>query len=64
VTGRQRRRCKQLLDGVIEKLKYWNLKEEALDLSVCGELAREVCVDLSYDRLCNEWLTAQIMNLP
>jgi hypothetical protein len=42
VTGRQRRRCKQLLDGVIEKRKYWNLKEEALDLSVCGELAREV----------------------
>jgi len=34
VTGRQRRRSKQLLDGVIEKRRYWNLKEEALDLSV------------------------------
>jgi len=34
VTGRKRRRSKQLQVGVIEKRKYWNLKKIALDLSV------------------------------
>jgi hypothetical protein len=40
VTGRQRRRSKHLLDGVIEKRKYWNLKKEH-KISLSGELARE-----------------------
>jgi hypothetical protein len=30
-TIRQQRRCKQLLDAVEEKRKYWKLKEETLD---------------------------------
>jgi hypothetical protein len=28
--GRRRRRCKQLLDDIQEKKRYWNFKEEAL----------------------------------
>ena len=31
VTGRQRRRRKQLLHGLKEKRGYWKLKEDALD---------------------------------
>jgi hypothetical protein len=31
VTGRQRRRRKQLLDSLKETIEYWKLKEEALD---------------------------------
>jgi hypothetical protein len=31
VTGRRGRRCKQLLDDLKEKRRYWKLKEEALD---------------------------------
>jgi hypothetical protein len=31
MTGRRGRRCKQLLDDLKEKRKYWKLKEEALD---------------------------------
>jgi hypothetical protein len=31
VTGRQGRRCKQLLDDLKEMRGYWKLKEEALD---------------------------------
>jgi hypothetical protein len=30
-TRKRGRKCKQLLDDVEEKTKYWNLKEEALD---------------------------------
>jgi hypothetical protein len=29
--GRQRRRCKQVLDDLKETRGYWKLKEEALD---------------------------------
>jgi hypothetical protein len=29
--GRQGRRCKQLLDDLKEKRRYWKLKEEVLD---------------------------------
>jgi hypothetical protein len=43
VTGRQRRRSKQLLDGVIEKRRYWNLKEEALDLTVWKTRLERLC---------------------
>jgi hypothetical protein len=31
MTGRRRRRGKQLLDDIKEKKRYWKLKEEALD---------------------------------
>jgi hypothetical protein len=34
MTGRRGRRCKQLLDDVKEKRRYWKLKEEALDRTV------------------------------
>jgi len=34
VTGRQRRRRKQLLDELKEKIEYWKLKDEALDGTV------------------------------
>jgi len=37
VTGRRRRRRKQLSDDLAERKEYWKLKEEAL----CGELALE-----------------------
>jgi hypothetical protein len=30
-TGRRGRRCKQLLDDLKDKRRYWKLKEEALD---------------------------------
>jgi hypothetical protein len=29
--GKQGRRCKQLLDDLKERRRYWKLKEEALD---------------------------------
>ena len=35
VKGRRRRRSKQLLGGLKEKRRYCELKEEALDLSLC-----------------------------
>jgi hypothetical protein len=31
MTGRRRGRCKQLLDDIKEKRRYWKLKEETLD---------------------------------
>ena len=34
VTGRQRRRWKQLLDDLKETRGYWKLKEETLDCTV------------------------------
>ena len=52
VTGRRRRRRKQLLYGIKEKRGYCKLKEEAL-AAVCGELALEEAMDLSYDRQQN-----------
>jgi hypothetical protein len=45
-TGRQGRRCKQLLDNLKETRRYWKLKEEALDLTF-GALALEEAVTLS-----------------
>jgi hypothetical protein len=33
VSGRRRRRPRQLLDGLKKKRGYWKLKEEALDLT-------------------------------
>jgi hypothetical protein len=35
MTGRRGRRCKQLLDDLKEKRRYWKLKEEALDRTLC-----------------------------
>jgi hypothetical protein len=43
VTGRRRRRYKQLLDGVIEKKRYWDLKGEALDLTVWRTRLGRLC---------------------
>jgi hypothetical protein len=40
-TGRRGRRRKQLLDDLKEKRRHCKLKEEALDGSHCGELAKE-----------------------
>jgi hypothetical protein len=34
MTGRRGRRCKQLLDDLKEKRRYWKLKEEALDCTL------------------------------
>jgi hypothetical protein len=34
MTRRRGRRCKQLLDDLKEKRRYWKLKEEALDCTV------------------------------
>ena len=52
MTGRQRRRCKQLLDGLRETREHWTLKEEALDRSLwrtrfgrgCGPVVRQTMV--------------------
>ena len=49
VKRRRGRRCKQLLDDLMETSMYWKLKEEALDGSVwrirfgrgCGPVARQ-----------------------
>jgi hypothetical protein len=35
VTGRRRRRCKQLLGVLKERIGYWNLELEAPDRTVC-----------------------------
>jgi hypothetical protein len=43
VTGRRRRRSKQLLDDVKENRGYWKLKEEA----PCVEVDLEEAVDLT-----------------
>jgi hypothetical protein len=55
MTGRRGRRRKQLLDDLKEKRRYCKFKEEALDRT-CGELALEEAMDLSYDRLQNEYI--------
>jgi hypothetical protein len=47
MTGRQGRRRKQLLDELKEKGGYYEYKEEAVDRSVCGELALEEAMGLS-----------------
>jgi hypothetical protein len=47
VTGRQRRRSKQLLDDLNERGEYWKFKEEELDRTVYVELALEEAVDMS-----------------
>jgi hypothetical protein len=44
MTGRGGRRRKQLLDDLKEKLRYWKLKEEALD-----RILRRTCLEESTD---------------
>jgi hypothetical protein len=47
--GRRGRRCKQLLDGLKEKRRYWKLKQEALQRTMwrtrfgrgCGPVVRQ-----------------------
>jgi transposase len=34
MTGRRGRKCKQLLRDFKEKIRYWKLKEEALDRTI------------------------------
>jgi hypothetical protein len=45
VTGRQGRRCRQLLDDLKEKRGYCKLKEETLDCTL-GEITLEEAVNL------------------
>jgi hypothetical protein len=47
VPRRGERRHKQLLDDHKEPRRYWKLKEEALNGSVCEELALEEAMNLS-----------------
>jgi hypothetical protein len=42
VMGRRGRSRKQLLDDLQEKRRYWKLKEEALDRTVCGTEATDM----------------------
>jgi hypothetical protein len=46
MTGRRGRRRKQLLDDLKEKIRYWKLKEEALDRTL-WRFALEEATDLS-----------------
>jgi hypothetical protein len=46
--GRRGRRYKQLLDGLKEKKRYWNFKQEALHGT--GELVLEETMDMPQDR--------------
>jgi hypothetical protein len=62
VTGRQGRRCKQLLDDLQEKRGYWKWKEEALDCTLwrthfgrgCGPAIRQTTESMNdrYVLLC------------
>jgi hypothetical protein len=53
VTGRQGRRCKQLLEDLKDRKRYWKLKEAARD-STEWRTALEDIMDLSWeDRLEN-----------
>jgi hypothetical protein len=47
MTGRQGRRRRKLLDDLKERRGYSHLKEEALWIALCGELALEEALDLS-----------------
>ena len=50
LTERRGRTHKQLLDCINDMRRYWKRHKEALDRTL-GELAVEVSVDLSQDRL-------------
>jgi hypothetical protein len=58
---RRSRTCKEILDDLKEKRKYWNLKEEALDLTVrrtrfgsgCGPAVRHI-TPLMTARYCSD----------
>jgi hypothetical protein len=47
VTERRGRRRRKLLDDIKERREYSHLKDEALDRTVCGELALGEALDLS-----------------
>jgi hypothetical protein len=51
--GIRGRRLKQLLDNVGENRRYWNLKEEALDRTLCRTRLGRDC-GLVQDRLNNK----------
>jgi hypothetical protein len=58
VTGKWGR-CRKLLGDLKKRRRYSHLKEEALDCSM-WELTLEEALDLSWDRLLNEWITSEI----
>ena len=60
MTGRRGIRSKQLLDELKETRGYWKLNEEALDRTLCGELALEESVDLPLDCGINEILSTNL----
>jgi hypothetical protein len=54
ISGRWGRRHKQLLGDLKEKRGYWKLKDKALHRTL-WRLALEKAINLSLDRLQNEW---------
>jgi len=54
VARRRGRRRKKLLDDLKERRGYSHLKEEAL-VALCGGIVLEEALDLSSDRILNEW---------
>ena len=51
VTRRRGRRRKKLLDDLKDRRGYCQLKEEALDRTLCTGIVLEEALDLSFDRL-------------
>jgi len=58
LTRRRWRRRKKLLDDLTDRRGYCHLKEEALDRT-CGGIVLEEALDLSSDRILNEWMNVQ-----
>ena len=56
VTRRRRRRRKKRLDDLKDRRGYSHLKEEALDRTMWG-IVLEEALDLSSDRILNEWMS-------
>jgi hypothetical protein len=56
VTGRQERWRRKLLDDLKER-EDTHIWRRTLQISLYGELALEEALDLSWDRLLNEWST-------
>jgi len=49
-----RKNTEQLLDSLMEKRRYWNLKRKYY-MALSGWLAWEEATDLSQERLCDEF---------
>jgi hypothetical protein len=61
VTGRRGRRLKQLLDDLKEKKGYWELKEEALDLTMWRTRFGR-CYEPAQGRLQNECIKLDLQS--